>query len=85
MFPPTPDPTGDPERWTREEMRRWLAAVSVSLRDARVVFLVRVAGLLSPGRWWGEQRNLHPQDKDTREQLLERIRANLRAPKRDVV
>ncbi|KAG6160374.1 hypothetical protein E4U37_000637 [Claviceps purpurea] len=27
MFPPPPDPKGDPETWTREEMRRWLAAV----------------------------------------------------------
>lgn len=27
MFPSEPDPTGDPETWTREDMRRWLAAV----------------------------------------------------------
>ncbi|KAG6008307.1 hypothetical protein E4U43_000181 [Claviceps pusilla] len=26
MFPPQSDPQGDPETWTREEMRRWLAA-----------------------------------------------------------
>lgn len=25
---PTPDPTGDPTTWTRDELRRWLAAVS---------------------------------------------------------
>ncbi|KAK2072521.1 hypothetical protein P8C59_006869 [Phyllachora maydis] len=49
IFPSEPDPTGDSEQWTREEMRRWLAA-----------------------------RNLHPQEKDTREQLLERIKANMR-------
>jgi hypothetical protein len=28
MFPPEPDPTGDPEGWTNEEMRRWLSLVS---------------------------------------------------------
>jgi len=27
LFPPEPDPKGDPETWTREELRRWLAAV----------------------------------------------------------
>ncbi|ROV92707.1 hypothetical protein VSDG_06601 [Cytospora chrysosperma] len=53
MFPSEPDPTGDPETWTREEMRRWLAA-----------------------------RNLYPQDSDTEEQLLERIKINLRVPRR---
>lgn len=28
MFPPEPDPTGNPETWTQEEMRRWLSLVS---------------------------------------------------------
>lgn len=27
MFPAQPDPKGDPEGWTVEEMRRWLEAV----------------------------------------------------------
>lgn len=27
-FPREADPTGDPETWTREELRRWLSAVS---------------------------------------------------------
>ncbi|AEO56242.1 hypothetical protein MYCTH_2300949 [Thermothelomyces thermophilus ATCC 42464] len=49
MFPQEPDPKGDPERWTTEELRRWLAA-----------------------------RNLHPQSSDTRQQLLERVQANMR-------
>ncbi|KAI2629097.1 hypothetical protein GGS26DRAFT_559506 [Hypomontagnella submonticulosa] len=49
IFPSQADPTGDPESWTREELRRWLAA-----------------------------RNLHPHKRDTREQLLERVKANLR-------
>ncbi|KAH7336526.1 hypothetical protein BKA65DRAFT_506616 [Rhexocercosporidium sp. MPI-PUGE-AT-0058] len=52
MFPKESDPTGDPETWTYEEMRRWLAA-----------------------------RNLHPSSKDTKEQLLERVKANLRTPR----
>ncbi|KAK1977149.1 hypothetical protein LZ30DRAFT_601938 [Colletotrichum cereale] len=53
MFPAGPDPTGNPEDWTREEMRRWLAA-----------------------------RNLFPNDNDTREELLARVLANMRAPRR---
>ncbi|KAH7033444.1 uncharacterized protein B0I36DRAFT_321459, partial [Microdochium trichocladiopsis] len=48
IFPRDTDPTGDPETWTREELRRWLAA-----------------------------RNLFPQEKDTRAQLLERVKANM--------
>ncbi|CAD6442254.1 f5f01cdc-4456-4da3-b56c-2d65971fb70f [Sclerotinia trifoliorum] len=51
MFPREEDPTGDPATWSREELRRWLAA-----------------------------RDLHPQSKDTKEQLLERVNANLRVP-----
>lgn len=27
MFPAGEDPKGDPETWTQEELRRWLAAV----------------------------------------------------------
>jgi hypothetical protein len=27
MFPAESDPKGDPETWTREELRKWLAAV----------------------------------------------------------
>ncbi|EFQ29724.1 uncharacterized protein GLRG_04868 [Colletotrichum graminicola M1.001] len=53
MFPAAPDPTGNPENWTREEMRRWLAA-----------------------------RNLFPNDNDKREELLARVLANMRAPRR---
>ncbi|KAK4223537.1 hypothetical protein QBC38DRAFT_487493 [Podospora fimiseda] len=52
MFPPSPDPKGEPESWTKDEMKRWLAA-----------------------------RNLHPQDSDSREQLLERIKLNMRIPR----
>lgn len=28
MFPPMPDPTGDPKTWSREECRLWLEKVS---------------------------------------------------------
>ncbi|KAK4219223.1 hypothetical protein QBC37DRAFT_153159 [Rhypophila decipiens] len=31
---------------------------------------------------WLAARDLHPQESDTREQLLERVRANLRVPRR---
>nr|KMM72237.1 hypothetical protein CPAG_08534 [Coccidioides posadasii RMSCC 3488] len=30
MFPPEPDPTGNPEFWTPEELKRWLRAVIMS-------------------------------------------------------
>lgn len=73
MFPSGDDPKGKPEEWTRDEMRRWLAAVSFNL----VPQLQLQAGLLSL-----QQRDLHPQESDTREQLLERINANLRIPRR---
>ncbi|PFH61163.1 hypothetical protein XA68_18046 [Ophiocordyceps unilateralis] len=53
LFPTEPDPTGDAQTWTREEMRRWLAA-----------------------------RGLMPQQGDSRDQLLERVLANMRHPRR---
>ncbi|KAF7943697.1 uncharacterized protein EAE97_005767 [Botrytis byssoidea] len=53
MFPKEEDPTGDPATWSKEELRRWLAA-----------------------------RDLHPQPRDTKEQLLERVKANLRVPRK---
>ncbi|KAK3378415.1 hypothetical protein B0H63DRAFT_479841 [Podospora didyma] len=52
MFPAEGDPKGDPESWSKEEMRRWLAL-----------------------------RNLHPAETDSRQELLERIRANMRIPR----
>ncbi|KAH1332445.1 hypothetical protein KXV22_000121 [Aspergillus fumigatus] len=53
MFPSEPDPTGDPEYWTADEMRRWL-----------------------------RNRALLPTEQATRDELLERVRANLRVPPR---
>lgn len=71
MFPPAEDPKGEPETWTREEMRRWLAAVCIPSVSRPQISLIDCA-----------QRDLHPQDSDTREQLLERVKANLRIPRR---
>ncbi|GIK03589.1 hypothetical protein Aspvir_007661 [Aspergillus viridinutans] len=53
MFPSGPDPTGDPEYWTADEMRRWL-----------------------------RNRALLPSGEATRDELLERVKANLRVPPR---
>ncbi|EGD96668.1 hypothetical protein TMEN_6129 [Trichophyton mentagrophytes] len=49
MFPAEADPTGDPEYWTFDELRRWLRA-----------------------------RGLLPNEQASREELLERVKANLR-------
>ncbi|KAE8358654.1 hypothetical protein BDV27DRAFT_65860 [Aspergillus caelatus] len=53
IFPAESDPTGDPETWTAEEMKRWL-----------------------------RNRGLMPNNDATREELLERVIANLRIPRR---
>ncbi|KAM4066504.1 putative stress-responsive nuclear envelope protein [Hirsutella rhossiliensis] len=44
VFPPERDPTGDPETWTRGEMRRWLAARNLVPQDGstREELLARV-------------------------------------------
>mgnify|MGYP004705054781 CR=1 FL=1 len=42
MFPAGPDPTGNPEDWTREEMRRWLAAVFAALFSVSVIVYLHV-------------------------------------------
>jgi len=51
LFPPEPDPKGDPETWTETQLKRWL-----------------------------QLRNLHPSRKDTREELIQRVKLNMRAP-----
>ncbi|KAJ5175284.1 uncharacterized protein N7482_001161 [Penicillium canariense] len=53
VFPAEADPTGSPESWTADEMRRWLRA-----------------------------RGLLPNETATREELLERVKANLRIPRK---
>ncbi|THY20322.1 hypothetical protein D6D01_06803 [Aureobasidium pullulans] len=51
IFPQQADPTGEPENWTEEEMRRWL-----------------------------NSRNLMASSSSTKEELLARVKANMRAP-----
>jgi len=51
IFPQQPDPTGDPENWTHEELTRWL-----------------------------NRRNLMASSTSTKEELLARVKANMRAP-----
>ncbi|KAK2789915.1 hypothetical protein FQN53_000968 [Emmonsiellopsis sp. PD_33] len=53
MFPAQQDPTGNPENWTIDELRRWLNA-----------------------------RGLLPSQNASREDLIERVKANLRPPPR---
>ncbi|KAJ5681767.1 uncharacterized protein N7477_001707 [Penicillium maclennaniae] len=53
VFPAETDPTGNPENWTAEDMRRWLRA-----------------------------RGLMPHENATRDELLERVKANLRIPRK---
>ncbi|KAI4796024.1 hypothetical protein E4T44_12203 [Aureobasidium sp. EXF-8845] len=51
IFPQQPDPTGEPENWTHEELKRWL-----------------------------NRRNLMASSTSTKEELLARVKANMRAP-----
>ncbi|KAI4763393.1 hypothetical protein E4T52_04567 [Aureobasidium sp. EXF-3400] len=51
IFPQQPDPTGEPENWTHEELTRWL-----------------------------NRRNLMASSTSTKEELLARMKANMRAP-----
>ncbi|KAI4602135.1 hypothetical protein KJ359_011001 [Pestalotiopsis sp. 9143b] len=51
MFPAATDPTGNPEGWTREEMRRWLAAVSAHHADVRSWTVLIGAAKLAPAEW----------------------------------
>lgn len=82
MFPAGQDPKGKPEEWTREEMRRWLAAVRLLVALPALIATNCVPGP-PEGVWLTvSQRDLHPQDSDGREQLLERINANLRIPRK---
>jgi len=49
IFPQEPDPKGDPETWTQEELRRWL-----------------------------NNRRLLPSSSATKEELLRRVKDNMR-------
>lgn len=74
MFPAQPDAKGDPKTWTREELRRWLAVVRATIYRRRHV-------PIAAANKHRIQRNLFPGEADTREQLLERVLANMRAPR----
>ncbi|KAK7955034.1 hypothetical protein PG996_015839 [Apiospora saccharicola] len=69
VFPAEGDPKGDPKDWTREELRRWLANVSLHLYPSTSFRLSNPKVL---------KRDLHPQSGDTTEQLLARVKANMR-------
>ena len=69
MFPQAEDPKGEPETWSEEDMKRWLNAVSL-------------LDLLSIGQMADyKQRNLMAGSTATREELLARVKANMRAPR----
>lgn len=69
MFPKAEDPKGEPEHWTDEEMKRWLRAVR-RINNSVFDLLANVP-----------QRNLVPTGKESRDELLTRIKANMRAPR----
>ncbi|OWP05689.1 hypothetical protein B2J93_1738 [Marssonina coronariae] len=47
MFPKEPDPTGNPESWTYEEMRTWLASVSTTVPLERSAIVLEICKALS--------------------------------------
>jgi hypothetical protein len=59
----------DPEEWNIEELRRWLRAVSLFLPVSPLMLTV-------------SQRGLLPDDAASRDDLLERVKANMRSPLR---
>lgn len=85
IFPQQPDPTGgehelsvpsrpyakhdvEPEGWTDDEMRRWLNRVGSCYKHQ------------SDQKLTSLQRNLMAGSSATREELLARVKANMRAP-----
>lgn len=60
----------DPEDWTTEEMKRWLQAVCSNFHKASENSVLIIL-----------QRGLLPNEKATRKELLERVKANLRIPR----
>jgi hypothetical protein len=76
----------DPESWTTEELRRWLDAVRPFLHSPALLLSERASlselrDLSRKDFWSPSQRNLHPNPKDSKEELLERVKANLRVPR----
>jgi hypothetical protein len=46
IFPAQDDPKGDPETWTREEMRRWLKAVRLPISSIKELIIKCRANLV---------------------------------------
>ena len=67
----------DPSMWADSELRRWLHMVRDFLLSWVPVFQYSVTDVLLCMK-----RNLLPSGKATREELIERVRANLRSPPR---
>jgi REP element-mobilizing transposase RayT len=62
----------DPNNWTETELRRWLKSVS---SQSTLVHFEGTMWRLIKDVW---QRNLEASSKMTREELIERVQANLR-------
>lgn len=73
MFPQPEDPKGDPQKWSEEEMRLWLNNVSWIYLSTSPAY--------ESGSDELPKRNLQSTGKETREELLARIAANVRAPR----
>ncbi|KAK0266910.1 hypothetical protein LTR35_016749 [Friedmanniomyces endolithicus] len=70
MFPQAADPKGEPENWTEEDMKRWLDSVSGQSQRHRFSTVLTL-----------RKRNLMAGSTATREELLARVKANMRAPR----
>jgi hypothetical protein len=68
MFPAPEDPNGDPEKWTEDELKRWLNAVSE--HQVLKIYLLTF-----------RERGLFAGSTATKEELLARVKANMRAPR----
>ncbi|KAK5729784.1 hypothetical protein LTR17_011650 [Elasticomyces elasticus] len=68
MFPQAADPKGEPETWSEDEMKRWLNSVRRNIDDFQIATDIA-------------QRNLMAGSTATREELLARVKANMRAPR----
>jgi len=45
IFPQADDPKGDPQKWTEEEMRRWLRNVCITVSMSSFFFLSNYASV----------------------------------------
>ncbi|CAG8929711.1 unnamed protein product [Penicillium salamii] len=70
VLPAQADPTGNPDDWTLDDITRWLRAVCLNPAQSAKCPTDK-----------GSQRGLLPNERATREELLERVKANLRIPR----